>query len=315
MIIRVLDQNYFVQQTIPSEEGLVQYVCTNVSEDDGRIYRIVKIPVQEVEPELVRYLAGLFKDGMFHELVQYGNEKEHFHVVMDCGPAKGRALSDRLQTDVLSLAERLSMGENFLEYLIVSSIPDWFAESSMDTDHIVFTDALECSLDFNLEFLKKFRKADRKIMQEKLQGVLYELFAKELDKEKIPEMGVFLERIIQGEYPDQMSLYQEYCRIKKTLEGVNESSLEPRGVLWRIWDNIKSIASHAEKYFGFIAYAIAIVYLIWSVWHMMQPTEPRDVFSVIGDERILSGTDRSGDDTGQMNSGDLSMEEAIPENS
>ena len=51
MIIRILDKNYFVQQTIPSEKGLVQYVCLNVSEDDGRIYRIVRIPVREVKQE------------------------------------------------------------------------------------------------------------------------------------------------------------------------------------------------------------------------------------------------------------------------
>lgn len=311
MIIRVLDQNYFVQQTIPSEEGLIQYVCTNVSVDDGRLYKIVRIPVREVSAELIRYLAGLYKEGLFHELVQYGNEKEHFHVVMDCGPVKARTLYERLQKDVISLAERLSMGEHFLEYLIISSVPDWFAEISMDSEHIVFTDALECAFDFDLEFLEDFEDADSRRMQMRLRDVLYELFAKELDKEKLPEIKVFLEKITQGEYPERMALYQEYHKIAQALADVKESSLEPKGFLWRLWDGIKSIASHAEKYVGFIAYAVAIIYLIWSIWNMMQPTKQRDIYTAVGDEKILSGTRNVEEEMNEPVLDDMSKENTL----
>ncbi|MDO4803527.1 MAG: hypothetical protein Q4A32_01745 [Lachnospiraceae bacterium] len=288
MIIRVLDQNYFVQQTLPSEEGLVQYVCTNVSEDDGRTYRIVRIPTSEVQPELIRYLANLYKEGLFHELIQYGNEKGHFHVVMDCGPTKARTLQDRLQTEVISLAERLVMGDNFLKYLIVSSIPLWFAESSMHTDHILFTDALECALDFELEFLMKFEDADMKGLMAGIREVLSELFAKELDKEKLPEMKDYLEKMLQGEYSDLMSAYQEYRKIELSLAGVKESSLEPKSLPWRLWDRIKSLASHTEKLIGVLVFAIVIAYLIWSVWNALQPTKQKDIYPAIGDEKILS---------------------------
>ena len=74
MIIRVLDRNYFVQQTISSDNGLVQYVCTNVAEDDGRVCRIVRIPLPEVDTGLIRYLSDIYKAGSFRELVQYANE-------------------------------------------------------------------------------------------------------------------------------------------------------------------------------------------------------------------------------------------------
>ena len=93
-----------------------------------------------------------------------------------------------------------------------------------------------------------------------------------------------------------MSLYQEYRKIAQKLAGVNESSLEPKSFLWRLWDGIKSIASHAEKYIGLFAYAVAIIYLIWSIWHMMQPTKQRDIYPAVGDEKILSGS-RSGDES------------------
>ena len=96
MIIRVLNRNYFVQQTIPSEQGLLQYVCTNVAEDDGKLYRIVRIPLPEVTPELVRYLADIFRKERFRELVQYANEGEYLQVVTDCGSAKAKSIRERL---------------------------------------------------------------------------------------------------------------------------------------------------------------------------------------------------------------------------
>ena len=85
MIIRVLDRNYFVQQTISSDNGLVQYVCTNVAEDDGRVCRIVRIPLPEVDTGLIRYLSDIYKAGSFRELVQYANEGGYMQVVTDCG--------------------------------------------------------------------------------------------------------------------------------------------------------------------------------------------------------------------------------------
>lgn len=290
MIIRVLDQNYFVQETLPSGEGLVQYVCTNVSEDDGRIYRIVRIPLEDVKPALVQYLADIYKEGLFRELIQYANEAGYLHVVTDCGPAKARSLKERLEKDVISLKERLAMGEKLLKHLILSNVPLFFAQSAMDTDHILFTDALDCSLVFELEKLDRFAEADKQKMMKRASGVLSELFAKELETSKLPEMQAFLDRILQGEYSGTLSLYQAYRSIEAQLSDVDESALEPKSFLWRLWDKIKMLAGHAGKLFIIVVFAIAIGYLVWSIRNLTKPTDPRDIYSSIGDERILSGT-------------------------
>lgn len=290
MIIRVLDQNYFVQETVPSEDGLVQYVCTNVSEDDGRICRIVRIPLQDVKPALIEYLADIFREGLFRELIQYANEAGYLHVVTDCGPAKARSLKDRLENDLIPLKERLSMGEKFLKQLILSNVPVFFAEGVMDTAHVLFTDADECSFVFELEHLERFADANKEKMLKGTASVLSGLFAKELDQKKLPEMKAFLDRVSQGEYSGTLSLYQAYRSVEADLKDVDEDSLEPQGFLWRLWDKIKMLASHAEKLFIIVVFAIAIAYLVWSVRNLMKPTVPRDVYPSIGDERILSGT-------------------------
>ncbi|MBQ1423441.1 MAG: hypothetical protein IIY96_03260 [Lachnospiraceae bacterium] len=293
MIIRVLDQNYFVQETIPSEDGLVQYVCTNVSEDDGRICRIVRIPLQDVKPALIEYLADIFREGQFRELIQYANEAGYLHVVTDCGPAKARSLKDRLEKDVIPLKERLAMGEKFLKQLILSNVPVFFAQSAMDTAHVLFTDADECSFVFELEHLERFADADKEKMLKGTESVLSGLFAKELDQQKLPEMQAFLDRIVQGEYSGTLSLYQAYRSVEAELRDVDEDSLEPKSFLWRLWDKIKLLASHAEKLFIVVVFAIAIAYLVWSVRNLLKPTVQRDIYPSIGDERILS---RSGND-------------------
>ena len=294
MIIRVLDQNYFVQETIPSEDGLVQYVCTNVSEDDGRICRIVRIPLQDVQPALVEYLADIYREGLFKELIQYANEAGYLHVVADCGPAKARSLKDRLENDLIPLKERLSMGEKFLKQLILSNVPVFFALSAMDTEHVLFTDADDCSFVFELEHLERFAEADKDKMLRRTENVLSRLFAKELDAQKLPEMEAFLDRVVQGEYTGILSLYQAYRTVESGLADVDEASLEPQSFLWRLWDKIKKLASYAGKLFIVVIFAIAIAYLVWSVRNLLKPTSPRDIYPSIGDERILSGTREAG---------------------
>ena len=304
MIIRVLDQNYFVQQTLPSEKGLVQYVCTNVSEDDGRIYRLVRIPLREVQPELVRYLADIYREGLFHGLVQYGNETDHFIVVVDCGPAKARSLKDRVGNDVISLQERLTMGEKLLKHLILSSVPVGFAESAMDTDHVFFTDALDCSLVFEMESLEGFAGADKDSMLKKLSKVLGEVFEKELTAQKLPEMKAFLERVSEGEYPGVLGVYHAYRKLEQQLAGIDEKELEPKSLPWRIWEKIKAFAKFLTKCVWVLVILIAVAYLVWSIRNAMKPTQAQDIYQAIGDERILSGTRTYEEAGAELSAGD-----------
>ncbi len=289
MVIRILDQNYYVQQTLPSEAGLVQYVCTNVSEDDGRMYRIVRIPLQDVEPALVEYLTDLYSQGLFRELVQFANEDGCLNVVLDCGKMTALPLSERLKGK-LPLKERAMMGEKLLERLILSNIPAFFARGAMDTDHVCFTDAEECSLIFELENLPAF--ADAKTTEEvsRIGEVLAALFENELKDEKLPELKELLERIRQDELPGVMEIYMSYKPLAVHMAELNEETLPAMSLPFRIWEKIKKLFGLLKKLFFIVVILIAVGYLVMSVHDFMAPTVRKDIYESVGDIEILSGS-------------------------
>ena len=290
MIIRVLDRNYFVQQTLSSEKGLLQYVCTNVAEDDGRVYRIVRIPLNEVDTGLIRYLSDIFLAGRFKELKQYANEDGYLQVVTDCGAQKAKTMKELLPGDTLSLKARLSMGEKLLERLILSDVPDFFAQGAMDTEHIFCTDAMDISFAFDLENLKNFRDAENAEVHRRIRKVLNELFAKELKDERIPELKPFLDRISQNEFPGNMALYQAYQPLAAELALRDEGAMEGKSLPFRIWEKIKAFFRFLRSMFFVVVILIAIAYLVLSIINFVSPPKQRDVYKSVGDLEIVSGT-------------------------
>ncbi len=289
MVIRILDQNYYVQQTLPSETGLVQYVCTNVSEDDGKMYRIVRIPLQDVETGLVQYLTDLYGQGLFRELVQFANEEGYLNVVTDCGKMKSLALSEKLK-EQLPLKERALMGEKLLERLILSNVPAYFAQSALDTDHVRYTDAGECSLVFELENLLHYADARTSAEVLSLRNVLDALFEKELKDEKLPELTELLQGMAQGEYPGVMEVYQKYKPLASEMAQLDETTLPAMSLPYRIWERIKKVFGWLKNLFFLLVILIAAAYLVMSIRDFMAPTVQKDVYQSVGDIEILSGS-------------------------
>ncbi len=290
MVIRVLDQNYYVLQTVPSETGLLQYVCRDVMQDDGHIYRIVMIPLEETDPRLVRWLSIIYRNNMFRELVQYANEKDRLQVVIDCGSASAVPLEELLSRERLSLRERLNMGEKVLERLILSDVPVFFAMNALDPEHVRFTEAMECAFTFELEDLKKFDSADVEKEMHGLRSVLRKLFSEELNDHKIPELKQLLDRIVQMEFSEVMEVYLAYLPIVEKYAGQDEGKLENKSLPFRIWEFIKALWKGIRKMFFLLVILFALVYLILSIRNFMAPTEQRDVYKAIGDLEIISGT-------------------------
>ena len=291
MIIRVLDRNYFVQQTIPSEGGLLQYVCTNVAEDDGKLYRIVRIPLDEVTPELIRYLSDIFRKERFRELVQYANERDHLQVVTDCGSARAKSIAERLSESKVPLRERLAMGEKLLERLILSDVPAFFAVSALDETHVRFTDSLDCSLTYELEGLLNFQEAGMDAVIKKVRLFLAGLFKKEIKDGKLPDLEVFLKRIEVGSFRELLPLYTDYRTLAESLSAVDEDTLEPKSLPYRIWEWIKSAFRFLKKLFFVVVILMAVTYLVLAVRNFLAPTKQMNVYSQVGDLQIRAETE------------------------
>jgi len=290
VVIRVLDQNYFVLQTLPSETGLTQYVCKNVSADDGLVYRIVQIPMEETTPELLAWLSQLFRAGRFRELVQYASERDRLQVVVDCGPEEAAQMEQILVQEKPSLKERFRMGGKLLERLIISDIPACFAIPALDALHVRYTPALECSLSFELDQLPAFFAADQDKFWSRLRRVLRRLFTEELRDRKLPELKAYLDRLLEQDFSDMLEAYKAWLPIAEQYSEAEEEKLEAKSLPYVIWDKIKAFWHFLKSLFFLVVLGIALFYLINSVRTFLAPTEQKDVYEMVGDLPIISGT-------------------------
>ena len=289
MVIRVLDQNYFVLQTLPSETGLLQYVCKNVAEDDGHVYRIVMVPSEQTDKGLIGWLFDIWQAGRFHELRQYASERDRLKVVVDCGAESAVPMADMLDTEPLSLKERIHMGGKLLERLILSDVPDFFAVHSLDPEHVCFTENLDCSLRFELEYLTEYDEADLARVFHRLRAVLRRLFAGELREKKMPELKELLDRILQQEFSDMMEVYRAWLPIADKYAGMDEERLEPKTLGRIVWDKVMALLGFLKKWVGVAIVLIAVAYLVLAIRAFTAPTKQMDVYQSVGNMTIISG--------------------------
>lgn len=288
MVIHVLDQNYFVLQTLPSEAGLTQYVCKNVAEDDGHIYRIVMVPREDTTPELIRWLSDLFREGRFYELVQYASERDSLQIVVDCGYVDAVPMDRLLRDEHPALRERMRMCGKMLERLVLSDVPVFLAVPVLKTDHIRFTKSLDCCFTYELDKLADLEEVsiDKELLR--LRSVLRKLFAAELKDKKIPELQDLLDRLVQREFQDAMEVYEAWLSIEDKYAAAEDAKLEPRSLPYIIWEKIKALAGFLKKLFFIVVIIVALAYLVFSVRDFVTPGRQQDIFETLGDMTIHS---------------------------
>ncbi len=290
MVIRVLNQNYFVLQTLPSETGLTQYICKNVAGDDGHIYRVVMVPREETTPDLIRWLSDIFSAGRFHELVQYASERDSLQIVVDCGYADAVPMDRLLEEEKPALKERMMMCGKMLERMILSDIPAFFAVPALYPDHVRFTKSMDCCFTYELDKLAKFEEIDAEKELHHLRAVIRKLFADEMKDRKLPEVKEFLDRIVQHEFPDRMSMYEAWLPIQEKYGEADETKLEAKSLPYIIWEKIKAFARFLKSLFFIVVLILALAYLVFSIRNFMAPEKQQDIYQSIGDMTIQSGT-------------------------
>ncbi len=286
MVIHVLNRNYFVLQTLPSETGLTQYVCKNVAEDDGHIYRIVMIPRENTTTELVRWLSDIFREGSFYELVQYASERDNLEVVVDCGYADAVPMDRLLAEEKPDLPERVKMCGKMLERLVLSAVPVFLAVPALQPDHVRFTQSLTCCFTYELENMADFQEANIEEEFLRLRDVIRKLFEAELKDRKIPELQDLLDRMVQHEFPDVMAVYEAWLPIEDKYGAADEKKLEPKSLPFIIWEKIKAVLGFLKKLFFIVVIILAVAYLVISIRKFMAPPAQQIIFETVGDMTI-----------------------------
>jgi hypothetical protein len=287
MVIRVLDHKYFVLRTIDTENGLDQYVCRDLVDEESNIYRIVRIPHSDVNDKLLRYLADIEVAGSFGELREYASEDGYLCVVMDCGSKDAETLTDKIAREEPDFRERLGYVEKLVERLILSDIPAYFAAAALSTERIKLTAALDCSFDFDVHDILEYEGYGMNDVCGRLADVIMDVFDRELKWNAMEDLTEFIKDLHFHRYSDYLAIYSDFKAICDRYGEDTDIELENNSFPFQMWDLLKNLAAHLRSMAALLLLVLAVAYLAISVRNFLKPTQARDVYTSIGDMQIM----------------------------
>ena len=287
MVIRVLDHKYFVLRTVDTDDGLKQYVCRDLVDEESNIYRIVRIPHADVTTQLLRYLADIEVEGSFKEMREYASEGDFLCIVMDCGSQEAVPMSERLEREPLSLKERFGYVYKLIERMILSDMPAYFAVAGITPSGVKFTSAMDCSFDFDIHDITEYADYGTDDICGSLADFITGVFAEELRWSSMPELADFIKDLRRQRYSDYMDIFADFKAIEQIYSERDDAETESNSFPFRMWDVTKDLASQLKNISSLLLLLLAVVYLVISIRNTLKPTVAENIYDSVGDMQII----------------------------
>lgn len=278
MIIQNRDHTYVAVQKLDSE-GLEQYLCRKMENGRSTGCRIAVLD-KRWAADLVAYLESQSQDERFQDLEEYFADEEKLYIVTSA--KEQLSLEEKLTGQSCSLSERLSIGQNLLERLLLQGYDDFFCCAALDAGLIGVSDGLEISFQYDLEGITDHGQYHFVHTQAKLSEVLGFLFREEERQQSLPELKEILGLLRQGKFTSLMEVYSRFLPVVSRWMGKDEKELTPESFWFRMWERVKGLGK-ALVWLGKAALiGAAALYLALSVADFVRLPEQARIFSEIG---------------------------------
>lgn len=300
MVIQNLERSYVVIQSCPGEGRQRQYLCREDGDGQWREKKIGRIPLAEVSGGLIRFLMDQIHRESFRDFEDYFTDDEFLCVVMGLG--EGKPLAVKLQEEKCTLRERLEMGKNLIERLVLLNPDPYFFRGAMAAERIRVSAALETAFDYDISDITEHERADFAQGAEGLSGVMEVLFLQERKQRSMPELDRFCYGLSHGEWGDYLSIHREYLKVFERWADKEEKDLQPKTWGFRLWEMVKASLRGLKKLALLGILVLAAAYLALSVRDFVQPPAVRENYKRIGTLQIETESETAESAEGSMES-------------
>lgn len=281
MIFRNHEKQYIVIRKLESagEGQAEQYLCRDLDHPSQEEYRILSIP-QDHAAASMPFLIETENCREFTDFTEYFFDGPTLYLVFR--EAGGKTLAEKLQTENCSFLERLTIGQQLLQRIILLNPPVFYQAAAMDIRSIHVAETGDITFSYALD--NWYQAAELRFEQVELQfaEVLRYLFQRELAAGKFPDLLQYLQRLQQGEWKDMIALYRDYQTIYENWKDVPDRDLLPKTLA----ENVEGLLDKGKKGLRIIAAVLLVLaaagYLGFSIWRMMKPDAQAQNFSQIG---------------------------------
>lgn len=304
MVIHNLSKQYRVIREWVGEGETLQYICRE--ETEQKDYRIAKQDLKRVSGNEIRFFMEQLHNEGFRDFIDYFTDAQNLYLVM-AHPA-GESLASKMQ-ESCSLKERLEIGRNLLEHIVLFNLPPFFFKAAMNSELIMVSRSLEIGLGYDLSHLGEFEESDFHEACVMLGQILSELYKEELSIRAFPPMEVFIYDLKDNGFATVLEIYERFQSIYEEWADKKKEELKPESFAFRFWAFVKKIGNLLKKLFTLAILLAAVAYLVFSVREAIRMPDKHDNYSVIGTLKIQGATQDALQDESQLSAETESMGE------
>jgi len=283
MIISTRENEYYVIRTLEGKPD--RYICRDGRKNSSLRYSILRLPITEVNGDMIRYLMSQVKNEDFQEFIDYTTDSDYLYVIM--GGKLGMTFQSVIEQGDLTFKEKLTLALNCLEHIFTSDFPSYFIHSALCEGTFRITKALDVRFQFDLKDFQQFSSFGVKQAAYDI-GVTFEnLFKEELDKKYFGDMADFITRLKSGSYTELIDIYKEYKEIYKVWKNKGAKEIvddTPSSKFKRFITKLLDVLKKSALILVLIA---ALIYLVISIYNSLQPLPQKKVYDRIGDQFII----------------------------
>ena len=281
MIIRNLSKQYRVIREWESDGEIAQYICRE--EEEQKDCRIARQDLKSVSGDEIRFFMDQIHSQSFTDFLDFFTDAKNLYLVMVHNT--GESLSKKLE-ESCSLKERMEIGKNLLEQMVLLDLPDYFFQAAMDSKLIVVSRSLEVRLEYDLKNLDCFRECTFLQGTEGLADIFRELYREELEIKAFPPMETMIYDLRDGKFQNLLEIYGRFQGIYREWADRKREQLKPESFAFRMWEKIKRAGGFLKNLAAAGILVLAVVYLVLSIRQVGKEPGTADNYYSIGTLKI-----------------------------
>ncbi len=286
MLIQSLEQTFTVIQLLGSSDLSASYLCRDYAQQNPSDYLLVQVK----EPELVRKMVPVFmeftREGTFQDFAgsfpKDGSVYGVFHY------SSYPTWSQKRERESCSLAERLEIGKNLLDKMLLYRMPLYFQRHVLTSDRVCVAPSLEIGFRYELQDIGFYFSVTQEQVSLAYQQFFEDLFSAELELQSNQALEEFVLDCAQTGSLEE--LYRRFMPLYQSLReelGKPQSGPPQRNSrAFQAWEAAKNAARLLRPILAAAVLIAVVIYLIVTWNAGSQQAESAGTISYIGTVEI-----------------------------
>lgn len=283
MIIQSLEKKFIVIELLFSDRHMDRYICQE--EGGENKYNVICVKDRVWIRKAMQFLMEQMENTHFTDFLSCFFSEACLYVVLKYG--EGISLEEKLGNVDCPLQERIVIGKNILEKIMLMDMPDYFVCDCLRSGNVMVSSALEVSFRYELSKLRSYHLTSFIQVQTCMEVLFGTLFFQEQKQDMLPPISSFCHALQKGEYQDIREIYAAYDEMCRNVEALSaRDAVSPHTWSFRLWDRIKGYFGWCRKMAAFILMILAILFLINTVQKSLEEGREKIIFESIGTLQI-----------------------------